>query len=125
LKPEVALLLFLLLIIAGGAAMMAISLNSTLRQQRPRRGKSAAASARNTGTMEVYATIVDHTCRVKTIGYQTPTTVQEFTVVFETEDGKLIRLDVPQDMYDGLEKGQTGLLTIVDGNLYSFVPVED
>jgi hypothetical protein len=28
---------------------------------------------------------------------------------------------IPEEMYDGFEKGQTGQLSIVDGELYGFV----
>lgn len=75
-------------------------------------------------TRTVNATVIDQYCGVKTIGHKTPKTIKIFTVVFKTND-ECIKLDVPEEMYDGFEKGQTGLLTIVDNDLYSFVPDEE
>ena len=71
--------------------------------------------------VEIRATVVEQECCVKTVGIKTPKTVKEFAVVFETGDGEILKLNVPEEMYDGFEKGQTGFLTIVDGDLYGFV----
>ena len=71
-------------------------------------------------TREIQATVVDLCCAVRTVGYKPPKTVILFTVTFETADGQHLHLQVPQEMYEGLEKGQTGLVTLVDGELYSF-----
>lgn len=65
-------------------------------------------------------TVVDQTCCVKTIGIKTPKTIKEFTVVFQTETGEILTLNIPEEMYDGFEKGQSGILSVVDGELYSF-----
>lgn len=72
-------------------------------------------------TLTASATVIDQYCVVRTIGYKTPKTIKTFTVVFQTDTGEIIKQDVPEEMYDGFEKGQTGLLTIVDEDLYSFV----
>ena len=42
------------------------------------------------------------------------------TVEFKTDE-KIIKLDIPQEMYDGLEIGQSGEVTLVEGELYSFI----
>ena len=76
-------------------------------------------------TVTTRATVVDQTCCVKTIGIKTPKTIKEFTITFQSENGEIIRLNVPEEMYDGFEKGQTGTLTIVDGELYGFSLVEN
>ena len=68
------------------------------------------------------ATVVDMGCAVRTEGWKTPKTVRDFMVVFQTEDGQRLSFPVPEEMYDGFEKGQTGTLTLVDGQLYSFQP---
>lgn len=70
--------------------------------------------------IEIRATVVEQTCLVKTIGIKTPKTIKEFSVVFQTENGEILKLCVPEEMYDGLEKGQTGILSVVDGELYGF-----
>ena len=76
-------------------------------------------------TVTARATVVDQTCCVKTIGIKTPKTIQEFTITFQTENGEIIRLNVPEEMYDGFDKNQTGILTVVDGQLYGFELTED
>ena len=75
-------------------------------------------------TRKTTATVIDQYCAVHTIGHKTPKTVTVFTVVFQSGD-EIIKLNIPEEMYDGFEKGQTGLLTIVDDDLYSFALNED
>lgn len=72
-------------------------------------------------TLKVQAEVVDLSCRVDMIGIKRPKTVPFFTVAFETDDKEIIRVDVPQEMYDGLEVGQIGEVTLVEGELYSFI----
>ena len=72
-------------------------------------------------TVKYNAEVTDMFCRVDSVGIKTPKAVRIFTVVFETDDKKTIKLDIPQGMYDGIEIGQVGELTLVEGELYSFV----
>lgn len=65
-------------------------------------------------------TVVDQFCRVEMVGIRSPKSVEIFTVVFETDEGKVIKLDMPKEMYDGIDKGQRGILTIANGEMYSF-----
>ena len=76
-------------------------------------------------TVTTRATVVDQTCCVKTIGIKTPKTIKEFTITFRAENGEIIRLNVPEEMYDGFDKNQTGILTVVDGQLYGFELTDD
>lgn len=71
------------------------------------------------------ATVTDMACWVETVGIKQPKTVKRFQVVFETDEGAPVKLDVPEELYDAFEKGQTGTLTLVDGQLYGFEPVEE
>lgn len=71
-------------------------------------------------TIEIKATVTEQSCCAKLVGTKTPKAVREFTITFKTDDGQLLKLSVPEEMYDGFEKGQYGLLTIIDGELYSF-----
>ena len=68
---------------------------------------------------------MDQTCCVKTIGIKTPKPIKEFTITFQAENGEIIRLNVPEEMYDGFDKKQTGILTVVDGQLYGFELTDD
>ena len=54
------------------------------------------------------------------VGIKTPKSVEIYTVEFKNDD-ELIKLDIPQEMYDGLEIGQIGEVTLVEGELYSFI----
>ncbi len=54
------------------------------------------------------------------VGIKTPKAVTIYTVEFKTDE-KIIKLDIPQEMYDGLEIGQSGEVTLVEGELYSFI----
>ena len=82
--------------------------------------KDAASAAPEFTTVSIKATVIDQTCYVKTIGIKTPKTIKEFTVVFQAENGEILKWNVPEEMYDGFEKGQSGTLSVVDGELYGF-----
>lgn len=73
---------------------------------------------------ELRATVIDHSCSVQMVGLKMPKATKIFSVSFETENSEILTFQVPEEMYDGFEKGQTGLLTIVDGQLYGFAPDE-
>ncbi len=72
-------------------------------------------------TIQFRAEVIDLFCRVDMIGIKTSKTVTVYTVVFETDEKEIIKLDVPQEMYDGLEIGLNGEVTLVEGELYSFI----
>ena len=44
---------------------------------------------------------------------------------YEYDDGIIYDVDVPEEMYDGFDKNQTGILTVVDGQLYGFELTDD
>lgn len=73
---------------------------------------------------ELRAIVIDHSCSVQMVGLKMPKATKIFSVSFETENSEILTFQVPEEMYDGFEKGQTGLLTIVDGQLYGFAPDE-
>lgn len=72
-------------------------------------------------TVRFHATVVDLFCRAEMVGAKTPRSVKVFTVVFESDDKKKIKVNVTEEMYDGIEIGQSGEITLVEGELYSFV----
>lgn len=61
------------------------------------------------------AEIVDLSCSAMTIGGKYPKAVDVYTAVFVTDKNEQINLNVPQEMYDGLEVGQKGELTLAEG----------
>ncbi len=66
------------------------------------------------------ATVVDMVCYAEMTGTKRPKSKRVFIVSFETENGEILKINVPEEMYNGFDKGQTGMLTLVDGILYSF-----
>ena len=71
-------------------------------------------------TEKFRATVVDMVCYAEMTGTKRPKSKRVFTVSFETENGEILKINVPEEMYDGFDKGQKGILTLVDGILYGF-----
>lgn len=109
------------LFILGGAAMIvgpaiAIGMNYRRLHKQPEESPPPVFDE-----IKTRATVVELACWVRMAGsYKAPKAVQEFAVVFQTEDGENMKLIIPEEMYHGLEKGQAGIVTVRDGELYSF-----
>ena len=71
-------------------------------------------------TTTVKATVIDMSCSAEMVGTKMPKAVRNFVVIFQAENGEILKINVPEEMYDGFDKGQTGILTLADGDLYSF-----
>ena len=71
-------------------------------------------------TETVSATVIDMACSAEMVGTKMPKAVRNFVVIFQTEYGEILKINVPEEMYNGFDKGQTGMLTLADGDLYSF-----
>ena len=71
-------------------------------------------------TETVRATVIDMACSADMVGTKMPKAVRNFVVIFQAENGEILKINVPEEMYDGFDKGQTGILTLADGDLYSF-----
>lgn len=72
-------------------------------------------------TEKFKAEVVDLNYREEMVGYMTPKLVKTYTVIFRKDDNETIKIEIPQEMYDGLETGQYGEVTLVEGELYSFI----
>jgi hypothetical protein len=75
-----------------------------------------------------HAKVIDRICGINTKtsnGYKMVKTVKEFVIVFEDDDGKFRRVLVSESMYDAFEEGQAGTLTLIDGQIDSFVLDEE
>jgi len=122
-KLQFFTLVALLLLLVGGTIYAAVT--TFLQAKRLKAAKplpEEPPAQPEFTTVAVKATVADMACAVRTEGWKTPKTVREFMVVFQTEDGQRLEFFVPEEMYDGFEKGQTGTLTLVDGALYGFEP---
>ena len=71
-------------------------------------------------TVTIHAKVTDLQCEVKVYGTKAPEVKKEFRVYFENDSKEQLEMIVSEDMYVCFEKGQTGTLTLSDGNLYGF-----
>ncbi len=70
--------------------------------------------------IQIKAKVVERFCSAELVGIKKPKAEDYYWVVFEGDDGKSYKLRVVEEMYDGFEEGQKGVLTLVEGELYSF-----
>lgn len=73
---------------------------------------------------EIRATVSEIKCEVKVWGTKTPQVIKEFCVSFVDDTGKTYDFKVPEEMYEGFEEGQVGILTLSNGNIYGFTLYE-
>ncbi len=66
------------------------------------------------------AKVIDMQCRTEVVGIKNPKNVRSFVIFFELEEHETFTLSVNEEQYGGFEIGQRGILTVVDGELYSF-----
>lgn len=71
-------------------------------------------------TIDIKVKVIDQYCTTRMIGIKRPKSVEEYFISFEKDNGEVLKLLVPKECYDGFEIGQVGILTLVDGELYSF-----
>ena len=76
-------------------------------------------------TVDLNVKVIDLQFETHYEGIKTPKLVKTFLVFFEDKNGNVIKIDVSEENFDAFEKGQKGLLTLQDGELYSFVLDED
>ena len=69
----------------------------------------------------VHADVLDMTCGVRMTGDKEPKAVKYFVIKLKSDDEEIINLPVSEEMYDGFDIGLSGLLTLIDGKLDSFV----
>ena len=77
---------------------------------------------REAETVTVHAEIVDMVCGTGMVGsYRLPKSSKTFIIKFSCDHDKTYELSVPEEYYLELSVGQKGTLTLVEGNLNSFV----
>ena len=120
-EPQKVYLLIFGLILLG--AFMLCIITSIIYRHKPQKDGSQIdddPAEPEFQRLEINATVVDLACGVEVKGHKTVKAVKTFRVAFALENGKVITLTVPEEMYEGIEIGQKGLLTLVDGELYGF-----
>ncbi len=70
----------------------------------------------------MHVTVLKPYCYLTSTGTKTFHTVKAFAVRVQEDSGNVRDITVPEALYDAFEVGQTGTLTLVDGELYEFVP---
>ena len=76
---------------------------------------------RDAEIVTVHAEIVDMVCGTGMVGsYRLPKSSKTFIIKFSADSGEVYELSVPEEYYLELSVGQTGTLTLVEGNLDSF-----
>lgn len=76
---------------------------------------------REAETVTVHAEIVEMVCGTGMVGsYRLPKSSKTFIIKFSADSGEVYELSVPEEYYLELSVGQTGTLTLVEGNLDSF-----
>ena len=71
---------------------------------------------------EAHAEVKDMLCTVNTVGTKQPRAVKSFLIKFGFDDGSILDVYVSEEDYEGFEVGLAGALTLIDGELSSFVP---
>lgn len=71
---------------------------------------------------EYHVNVTDMTCDAESYGYKQPVLEKGFHVLFLTDDGEKIALDVDEKTYLSLNVGESGMLAIVNEKFYGFVP---
>jgi hypothetical protein len=69
---------------------------------------------------EMRAKVIHMACGSRLVGTKEPKSIQSFIVKFEDDYENEIELSVTEDYYNALDVGQVGILTLRDGDFYSF-----
>ena len=71
-------------------------------------------------TVDLNVKVIDLKFETHYEGIKLPKLIKTFLVFFEDENGKVFSIEVSEENFDAFEIGQKGLLTLEDGQLYSF-----
>ena len=69
---------------------------------------------------QLRVTVVDQWCNTALRGSQTLHLQKQFYIIFRDEYGKTHEIPVWEEIYPVFQKDQTGILTLIDGEFYSF-----
>ena len=86
------------------------------------RARDEARLMREPEVFEGHAVVADMLCGVDTVGTKQPRARQSFLIKFKCDDGDILDVYVSEEDYEGFEVGLAGALTIIDGELSSFIP---
>ena len=78
--------------------------------------------------LSFHAEVADMICGVNTIGYQSykqPKAIKHFVITFKSDSGEISRIPVSEELYGAFDIGLAGTLTLIDGQLHSFLPDQE
>jgi len=117
------------LVIGIGAAFIAILILISILDSIKNRGKTKTVKeleeerlAAEPEIITLHAEVIDMICGVNTVGHKTPKALKYFVIKFKADDGNILNIPVPEESYDGFDVGLAGELTLINGEIGSFVP---
>ena len=117
---SIVIILFLIIFFAS-AFIVGILVNKEQKSKKEQEKNNFSYNEdREFETIELKVKVVDQFCTTRMVGVKYPKSIEEYFISFEKDNGEVLKLLVPRECYDGFEIGQKGLLTLVDGELYSF-----
>ena len=87
-----------------------------------RLARDAERLMREPEVFEGHAEVADMLCTVDTVGTKQPRTRKIFLIKFKCDSGDILDIYVSEEDYEGFEVGLAGALTLIDGELSSFIP---
>ena len=100
---------------------MAIYNDKYEKEQKAKQANNPKGDYPEPEELHVHAKVAKMECATRYVGIKQPKLIKDFLVFFEDDEGKAIRLFVDEEYYLSMEVGQVGNLTLIDGELYSFV----
>ena len=116
---------FILLIIAGSIAGVIYGSFSQKKRKEELFAEWEAEGEEGPELEETEVRILEKHCMAKLYGTKMPQSRKEFSLTFQTQDGKKLTYAVEEDVYLALEENQHGTLATVNGNFYGFCPDEE
>ena len=121
---DTAAIIFVFLILISFFVVMFTLLIKSEKYEKAKREQEKINLANNEDrefeTVDIKVKVVDQYCTTRMIGVKYPKSIEEYFIVFQIDNDETLKLSVPKECYDGFEIGQVGVLTLVDGELYSF-----
>ena len=99
----------------GGGASKPLSKEELLARDEER-------LTREPEVFEGHAVVCDMVCGVDTVGTKQPRAIKSFLIKFKCDGGDILDVYVSEEDYEGFEVGLAGALTLIDGELSSFIP---
>ena len=115
-----AIIFGFLILISFFVCMFVLLIKSEKYEKKQKELNSQKDDSTEFETIDIKVKVIDQYCTTRMAGVKYPKSIEEYFISFEKDNGEVLKLLVPKECYDGFEIGQVGVLTLVDGELYSF-----